>query len=198
MRKVVCFIILGLLTGCGIVPDISPNTSEGSSIVVVDIYDDISFNCSPHRIEYNLDNVGQPEIVLDIENIPCSWPGGYDIRGYIKVNGKILLKLNEPTSDPFSNITNVYFDQNILPGIDVTNGIYVNSKLAFMNRYSILRNSESKENNDIKYILIQINFPDGIRHGWIEFQGNDFTQHFVLTRIGVAEEPGFVLRAGQE
>ena len=219
MKKLIIPIVLILATlfSCELVPDLNPNTNVGADITVFVLNDTILDNTlflknSPSNTKsFDLDQDGVAEFEVRETGLGiCDLIPGSKIYE-IQVRGKILSQIN--TNTAYVNTTDLSY--SFLVASVNSNGSSIQPLTNFENNSAGLligkittgfftcptewQHKISNANNG--YIMIKLQINNDLYNGWIEYSSNynigNETGHIILKRVGIANEPGTVLRAGQ-
>lgn len=174
-------VALALFSSCELVPDLNPNTNAGADITVYEIGDDINES----TVEYDLDQDGINEIVFKSN----WWIIG--ITWELSTSGGILVEstnTNLPYYTPLtltntnSQIQFASYAEKARLGGPISIIPFV-PNIPFGNRY----------------LMIKIKRNGKLHYGWIDYTYTPInnTYQFIINRVGIANQPGQVLRAGQ-
>jgi hypothetical protein len=211
-----------LFYSCELLPDLNPNTSEGANILVrvenrlVARPELVSLN--PNVVHYALEsfdlditNDGINDISFEITGgtIP-GLVGNYEIQfsnGQFLINS-IFYTLACP-NDQCSSILGLppLYQSNTSsgPALGVWKENVSDADIGSGFPWSPIRSSfffsQFDIPNGIKYVMFKQFINNNVHYGWLEFQNNinrnTGTGQCILKRVALAQQPGYVLRAGQ-
>ena len=177
-----------LISSCEILPDLNPNTNQGSDITVFDINDSILVEEYSLK-NYDLNNDGIIEFQINhIIDHGLICPNHIDIVT-LDVNGQI-----------FAPLTGNYFlEEGIITGINGALGAFEATQAELLNHASFCIRTSNVRQEETRYVITKFQYENRLHYAWLEFTIEYGFIHatLILTRVGVANQPNFVLRAGQ-
>ena len=205
MKNSIQFIILVtvviIFQSCEILPDLNPNTGEGSDISVFSIMDTIIDNNSMGVSQYDLDSDGVNEFRIEYykEDVsggiaPC--PISISVVN-LDVNGQTF------SLGDFGQ----FLPNDVITGINGVFGSFTTSQVKLFEASPFCLRSSGSSNSVLstRYVVVKLNINNNTHYAWLEFHTNITSQtntyfsrrELILTRVGVANQPNFVLRTGQ-
>jgi hypothetical protein len=199
-----------LFYSCELLPDLNPNTSEGADILILypnDVL--ISARTSGSNAyfyigdySYQLSNMPDDDNTINIGQfcflVFCDCPNvNYNIRATGGVLGKLSLD-----GASFGSVV-PYMLNNLASTTALGAAFYegfVSPSIA-----SVCNTGRDASEffipNGIKYVMFKHLINGSPHYGWIEFETNlnfnNITGQCIIKRIALAQQPGYVLRAGQ-
>jgi hypothetical protein len=200
-----------LFYSCELLPDLNPNTSEGANILILDVNDVLIYpytNSSGTKFvvgykSYQISNTpfsngnsikfGETCIYISI----CLGPLSSSCDAYssiIDATGGVLSRLN-------SEVGPIPYILNNLQSSTALGAIFAPTTKIAKTCYTGRNSSEFFIPNGIKYVMFKHIINGATHYGWVEFETNlnfnNITGQCIIKRIALAQQPGYVLRAGQ-
>jgi hypothetical protein len=200
---------------CEELPDLNPISNPGADIEVQNINQVLvssngsNFSVNPFTFPVNIGLINEP-INFRFDCLILCGGFGEIYGGGILFGNTIFLK-DIATSGDIDNPFGYIFPVNSLSSSYALGAFFDEESAGSYGGYfdistqsynsNFTQRSKYKIPNGTKYVMFKKIIAGDEYHGWIEFETNlntsNFTGQSIVKRIAIAEQPGFVLRAGQ-